>query len=180
MGASSIPGLGGCLVTGLLADGVSLALVLVHARVHEADDIGADVRLEDGGEGHGPNHLTLLGVHVDERTGCLQVSGGGADVQSLGTKTNVLVHHRIASDVLLPALTKLRNSSLKRYYKGTPALPGGPSPRVGRTVSPSLKRECASDRWKTSATGPNLAKSRRDPYTTSTPHRAHSSAQTTA
>lgn len=58
-------------MTSLNADSVGLALVLVHARVHKADDIGADVRLEDGGKGDRPNHLPLLGVHVDERTSCL-------------------------------------------------------------------------------------------------------------
>ena len=49
---TSSPRLGRGLVTGLLADGVRLTLVLGHAGVHLVDDIRADRGTEDLGEGY--------------------------------------------------------------------------------------------------------------------------------
>merc|ERR1711907_711256 len=48
--ATSSPGLGRGLVTGVLVDGVRLTPVLVHGGVHELNDIRADGRQEDGRE----------------------------------------------------------------------------------------------------------------------------------
>lgn len=44
--ATSSPGLGTGLVTGLLGDSVSLTLVLVHASVDRVNNVGADGGLE--------------------------------------------------------------------------------------------------------------------------------------
>ena len=50
-GAARAPGLGRGLVAGLAGDGVGLALVAGEQPMGEADDVGADRRAEDLGEG---------------------------------------------------------------------------------------------------------------------------------
>jgi hypothetical protein len=61
-------------VTSLLAHSVRLTLVLVHAGVHEADNIGANAGLEDGRKGNRPDDLAGLGVDGNKGTCCLQGS----------------------------------------------------------------------------------------------------------
>ena len=64
---TSSPRLGRGLVTGLLAHGVRLALVLGHAGVNLLDDVRADRAGEDGGEGMGV--LGRLAIGADDRDG---------------------------------------------------------------------------------------------------------------
>jgi hypothetical protein len=51
-GATGTPRVGGVLVTGNLGDSVSLTGVLVHAGVHEVNDVRTDGSQEDGGHDH--------------------------------------------------------------------------------------------------------------------------------
>lgn len=60
-GASSSPGLGGVLHTGLAVDGVGLAGVLRQVGVHELHDVQADRGLEHGGQ-HDLARRHLVGV----------------------------------------------------------------------------------------------------------------------
>lgn len=60
---TSSPRLGRGLVTGLLAHGVRLALVLSHALVDILDDIGTDGGREDGGDGVGGLGGLAIGTH---------------------------------------------------------------------------------------------------------------------
>lgn len=64
---TSSPRLGRGLVTGLLAHGVGLALVLGHALVDILDDIGTDGGGEDGG--HRVGGLGGLAIGTQNRDG---------------------------------------------------------------------------------------------------------------
>lgn len=68
---TSSPGLGRGLVTGLLAHGIGLALVLGDSLVHLLDDIRTDGSSEDGREGVGGLSGLAIGTQDrDGRTGC--------------------------------------------------------------------------------------------------------------
>ena len=69
-GATSTPGFGGVLVTGVPEDGMSLSSVLGHVGVAELDEIISDGSSEDGRHvGGASNLLSVGGVHADGRTG---------------------------------------------------------------------------------------------------------------
>jgi len=69
--ATSTPGLGGVLVTGVPVDSMSLSSVLGHVGVAELDEIISDGGREDGGHvGGSSNRLGVGSVHADGRTGC--------------------------------------------------------------------------------------------------------------
>jgi len=68
---TSSPGLGRGLVTGLLAHGIGLALVLGNSLVHLLDDIRTDGGSEDGREGVGGLSGLAIGTQDrNGRTGC--------------------------------------------------------------------------------------------------------------
>ena len=73
-GTTGSPGLGGSLVASAAADCIGLSAVLGDVGVYEVDDVRADgglhdVRDRDGGGGVG-GHVTVEGLHGDERTCC--------------------------------------------------------------------------------------------------------------
>ena len=69
-GAPGAPRLGRGLVTGVLVDGVGLAVVLGHLVVDGGDDVRADGRAVDGREAHSlPRGLVLLRVDRHGRAG---------------------------------------------------------------------------------------------------------------
>eukprot|EP00960_Hanusia_phi_P055351 762947-Hanusia_phi.AAC.12 len=70
--ATSSPGDGGLLHTGLGVHSIGLALILGHVGVNPVNDVLADGGKEDVGEGEGPNALALLRRRQDghNRTRC--------------------------------------------------------------------------------------------------------------